>query len=171
MSWWVSPACSTLATRPFSRSAATPRHCCPPPAAVLTQRCPRSLARLLAFAIGAGCAGLAGAVYAGLVGSIEPDEFDFTVSLMVLAAVVIGGRWGVTGVAIGALVVAAYDRLLVGALEDGLHALGATLGIPGLLSIDVRGENFAVFGLALYLATLAQLRGPARGSAGDLPVE
>jgi len=129
------------------------------------------LARLLAFAIGAGCAGLAGAVYAGLVGSIEPAEFDFTVSLMVLAAVVIGGRWGVTGVAIGALVVAAYDRLLVGALEDGLHALGATLGIPGLLSIDVRGENFAVFGLALYLATLAQLRGPARGSAGDLPVE
>ena len=90
---------------------------------------------------------------------------------MVLAAVVIGGRWGVTGVAIGALVVAAYDRLLVGALEDGLHALGATLGIPGLLSIDVRGENFAVFGLALYLATLAQLRGPARGSAGDLPEE
>ncbi len=128
------------------------------------------LARLLAFAIGAGCAGLAGAVYAGLVGSIEPGEFDFTVSLMVLAAVVIGARWGVAGVAIGALVVAAYDRLLVGALEDGLHALGATLGVPGLLSIDVRGENFAVFGLALYLATLAQLRGPAQGRAGVVPV-
>ena len=110
--------------------------------------------KLLAFAIGAGYAGLAGAIFAGLFGHIEPEQFDLTLSLMVLAAVVIGGRWGIVGVVLGALTVAAYDRLLVEAVNGGLHALGAVLNAPVLVSTDLRGDNFAVFGLALYLATL-----------------
>jgi len=110
--------------------------------------------KLLAFAIGAGYAGLAGAIFAGLFGHIEPEQFDLTLSLMVLAAVVIGGRWGIAGVVVGALTVAAYDRLLVEALNGALHGLGAVMNVPGLLSTDLRGDNFAVFGLALYLATL-----------------
>src|SRR5437870_5867439 len=52
-----------------------------------------SRAMPLAFGIGAGYAGLAGAVYAGLVGSIEPHQFGSDLSLMVLAAGVIGSRW------------------------------------------------------------------------------
>src|SRR5579884_314962 len=43
--------------------------------------------KLLAFALGAGCAGLAGALFAQQFGYVEPAQFDFTVSLMVLAAV------------------------------------------------------------------------------------
>ncbi len=93
-----------------------------------------------------------------MVGSIEPGQFDLTVSLSVLAAVVIGGRWGVAGAAVGALVIATYDRLLVGAINDGLHLLGGTMDLPSLLSADVRGESFAVFGLALYFATIARRR-------------
>ena len=116
-------------------------------------------ARLLAFAIGAGYAGLAGAIYAGLHGHIAPEQFDLTLSLMVLAAVVIGGRWGLPGVVLGALLVAAYDRLLLEALMDGLRALGAGLGLPSLATIDLRGDNFAMFGIALYLATLLRARG------------
>ena len=116
-------------------------------------------ARLLAFAIGAGYAGLAGAIYAGLHGHIAPEQFDLTLSLMVLAAVVIGGRWGLPGVVLGALLVAAYDRLLLEALTGGLRALGAGLGLPSLATIDLRGDNFAMFGIALYLATLLRARG------------
>ena len=115
-------------------------------------------AKLLAFAVGAGYAGVAGAIYAGQVGYVEPAQFDLTLSLTVLAAVVIGGRWGVAGAVLGALLVAAYERLLVEGLNGALHVLGDALGAPSLLRADLRGDNFAIFGLALYLATLLQAR-------------
>ena len=117
------------------------------------------LLKLLAFAIGAGFAGVAGAGFAQLFGYVEPGEFDFTVSLMVLAAVVIGGRWGVLGAVLGALAIAAYDRLLVDGITAGLHAAGAAINNSALLAADLRQHSFAVFGLALYLATLYRARG------------
>jgi len=120
-------------------------------------------AKLLAFAIGAGCAGLAGAISVGQLGYVEPGQFDLTLSLTVLAAVVIGGRWGVPGAILGAVLVAAYERLLVEGLSGALRALGVALGAPFLAAVDLRDDNFAVFGLALYLATLLQTRLAPRG--------
>lgn len=116
-------------------------------------------AKLLAFAIGAGYAGVAGAVYAGQLGYIEPGQFDLTLSLMVLAAVIIGGRWGVVGVVLGALTVAAYDRILSDVTTSVLRRLGDSLSISALATVDVRGANFFIFGLALYLAILLRARG------------
>src|SRR6266852_3179335 len=118
------------------------------------------LLKLLAFAIGAGFAGLAGAGFAQLFGYVEPGQFDFTVSLMVLAAVVLGGQWGVTGAVLGALAIAAYDRFLVEGITAGLHAVGAALNTPALLTADMRQHNFAIFGAALFLATLYRARRP-----------
>jgi branched-chain amino acid transport system permease protein len=46
---------------------------------------------LLAFAIGAGCAGIAGCYYASLVEFIEPGPFHFSTSLLMLLAVIVGG--------------------------------------------------------------------------------
>ena len=109
-------------------------------------------AKLLAFVCGATVAGLAGALFAGQSGYVEPAQFDFTVSLMVLAAVVAGGRWGVGGIALGALAIAAYDRVLV-------DLLGRLVGV------DLRTQNLAVFGAALYLTTLARAYRPS-GRAG-----
>jgi branched-chain amino acid transport system permease protein len=110
--------------------------------------------KLLAFALGAGVAGMAGVLFAGLVGHVVPEQFDLTLSLMVLAAVAIGSRWGLPGVVAGALLVALYDRALVDAVSAGLRGLGGLLGVPLLQATDLRGDNFAVFGLLLYLATL-----------------
>jgi branched-chain amino acid transport system permease protein len=125
------------------------------------------LAKLLAFAVGAGLAGVAGASFAQLFGYVEPTQFDFTVSLMVLAAVVIGGQWGVVGAVVGALAIGAYDRFLVLGITAGLHALGAAVGSPLLEAVDLRQHNFIVFGVALLLATLyrARVREPAAGAA------
>jgi branched-chain amino acid transport system permease protein len=111
-------------------------------------------AKLLAFAMGAGCAGIAGALYAGLLSYIEPGLFDLTVSLMVLAAVVIGGRWGLAGVVLGALTVGAYDRVLADALTSALHGLGRLPGADMLAAADLHGSSYALFGLALYAAIL-----------------
>ena len=116
------------------------------------------VAKLLAFAIGAGCAGMAGSLFAGLFGHVEPDQFDFTISLMALAAVVIGGRWGVYGAVLGGLTVAAYQYVLVDWLSAVVRGLGTLLGQPLLVGTDLRMHNFAVFGVALLLATLPRAR-------------
>jgi branched-chain amino acid transport system permease protein len=123
------------------------------------------LLKLLAFSIGAGVAGVAGAGFAQLFGYVEPSQFDFTVSLMVLAAVVIGGRWGVPGAVLGALAIAVYDRLLVESITAGLHAIGGAVNSAPLQAIDLRQHNFAVFGIALFLATLWR----AVGDSGSKP--
>jgi branched-chain amino acid transport system permease protein len=115
-------------------------------------------AKLLAFAIGAGCAGMAGSLFAGLFGHVEPDQFDFTISLMALAAVVIGGRWGIAGAILGGLTVAAYQYVLVDWLSALIRGVGTLLGLPLLMSTDLRMHNFAVFGIALLLATLPRAR-------------
>ena len=73
---------------------------------------------------------------------------------MVLAAVAIGGRWGLLGVVGGALLVSLYDRLLVDAITRACAPSAALLGWPLLQATDLRGDNFLVFGLLLYLATL-----------------
>jgi branched-chain amino acid transport system permease protein len=117
--------------------------------------------KLLAFAIGAGCAGLAGAVYAGLLRYVEPGQFDLTVSLMVLAAVVLGGRWGLGGVVLGALTVAAYDRVLADVSSGLLRTLGTSIGLGVLARADLRSSSYALFGGALYLAILLRAR-PSR---------
>jgi hypothetical protein len=40
-----------------------------------------------------------------------------------------------------------------------LHVLGAAINSTALLTADLRQHNFAIFGLALYLATLYRTRG------------
>jgi len=70
--------------------------------------------KLLAQGWGAGIGGLAGAVFAAKQGTITPDSFDFVLSVMVLAMVVLGGLGSVPGVMIGALVLGTLPELLRG---------------------------------------------------------
>jgi branched-chain amino acid transport system permease protein len=127
--------------------------------------------KLAAFALGAGVAGLAGALFAGLVGHIVPEQFDLPLSLMVLAAVEIGGRWGLIGVVGGALLVALYDRVLVDAVSAAMRSIGGLIGWPLLQATDLRGDNFLVFGLLLYLATLLSGRSLTRPRPPSQPTE
>ncbi|HEX8969153.1 MAG TPA: hypothetical protein VF937_14820 [Chloroflexota bacterium] len=116
------------------------------------------LVKLLAFAIGAAFAGVAGAAFGQLFGYVEPSQFDFTVSLMVLSAVVIGGQWGIPGAIVGAMAVAIYDRFLVDGITAVVHVVGAALQSPALQVADLRQHNFVVFGVALLLATFYRAR-------------
>jgi branched-chain amino acid transport system permease protein len=59
--------------------------------------------KLAAFGIGTALAGLAGALYVFFTQFIVPDAFDFILSVMLLAMVVIGGigsTWGVVAAAV-----------------------------------------------------------------------
>jgi branched-chain amino acid transport system permease protein len=56
-----------------------------------------------AFAVSAGCAGVAGALYVFAIGFVSPESFTLLVSIQFLAAVVVGGLATVGGAVLGAL--------------------------------------------------------------------
>ena len=62
--------------------------------------------KLLAFAMGAFIGGLSGALFAARQGSINPEPFVINLSMLFLAAVVIGGQGNRWGALVGAVVVA-----------------------------------------------------------------
>lgn len=59
--------------------------------------------KLLAYMLGAAFAGLGGGIFAGLVGSIFDSSINATVSINVVAIVVIGGMGSVPGAVLGAV--------------------------------------------------------------------
>jgi len=70
--------------------------------------------KLMAFAIGAGYAGIAGALFAPLLGYIDPPAFYIERSILFLLIVVIGGLGRFEGPIIGAIVVVVLPELLRG---------------------------------------------------------
>jgi branched-chain amino acid transport system permease protein len=60
--------------------------------------------KTLAFGISAAYAGVAGALFAIQISYINPDTFPVTLSILLLASVVIGGLSSLSGVIVGALV-------------------------------------------------------------------
>jgi len=60
---------------------------------------------LLAFAIGAACAGFAGVFFAALVQFVEPAPFHFSASLLMLLAVIVGGSGRFFGPVLGTVVI------------------------------------------------------------------
>ncbi|HYT97100.1 MAG TPA: branched-chain amino acid ABC transporter permease [Casimicrobiaceae bacterium] len=67
---------------------------------------------LLAFAIGAACAGIGGVYYASLVEFIEPGPFHFSTSLTMLLAVIVGGSGRFFGPVIGTVIIILLPELL-----------------------------------------------------------
>jgi len=67
---------------------------------------------LLAFAIGAACAGVSGVYLASLVEFVEPSQFQVSSSLMMLLAVIIGGSGKFFGPVIGTLIAFLLPELL-----------------------------------------------------------
>lgn len=70
--------------------------------------------KLSAFGIGGFIAGMAGCVFAAKQGTVSPDSFDFVVSVMVLAMVVLGGLGNIYGVLLGALALSLLPEFLRG---------------------------------------------------------
>lgn len=66
--------------------------------------------KLLAFALGAAIGGLSGALFATKAGFISPDSFILLLSILFLAAVVVGGAGNRWGVIVGAIVVGYFPE-------------------------------------------------------------
>lgn len=93
--------------------------------------------KLLAQGCGGAVAGLAGAIFAAKQGTITPDSFDFVLSVMVLAMVVLGGLGSTRGAIIGALLLGVMPELLRGFNQYRMLLFGLSM----IIVIRLRPEG------------------------------
>lgn len=75
---------------------------------------PTTYYKTYAFAFSAALAGLAGALYAGYLGSLYPTSFTFMKSIEVLVIVVLGGMGSMLGSVLSATLYTTLQELLRG---------------------------------------------------------
>lgn len=111
--------------------------------------------KTLSFAVSAFYAGVAGGLYAFVLGFIEPEIFTLMMSIMFLAMVVVGGLGSIMGAIAGAGLLSWLDLQLrnilnIPYLGDWLEALSKSyFSITGVSNIQ-----FIVFGLIMILIML-----------------
>ena len=120
--------------------------------------------KLLAFALGATTAGLAGVFNASKLTIVSPDQFLFTVSFTVLAMVILGGMGNIWGVAAGAFVVFMIQTVALkqlNSIKDALHLQPFDIGPLhlDLAKIDFTSYQFLLYGVALVLMMLLRPEG------------
>ena len=108
--------------------------------------------KLLAFSLGASTSGFAGVFNAAKLTLVSPDQFLFTVSFTVLAAIVLGGMGNIWGVAMGAFILYTVQVVLLKQLNtffDNFH-----LPHPNFVEYQ-----YLLFGLALVFMMLLRPEG------------
>jgi ABC-type branched-subunit amino acid transport system permease subunit len=113
------------------------------------------VAKLLAFALGASTAGIAGVFNASKLVTVSPDQFTFVISFTILAMVVLGGMGNFWGVAVGAFVIYTINNVLLKSLNQFFD----TTGFPILKDIDFIQLQFLLYGLALVAMMLLRPEG------------
>lgn len=117
--------------------------------------------KLTAFAIGAAIAGLAGAFYSAYVSAVFPDGFGFGTSIIIMAAIVLGGLGSIPGNIVGALIIFLADLLFLKQFQNVLNGLSTHVLMPSVTDPAVRGfiianldpvkYRFLLLGLVLVL--------------------
>ncbi|SDZ30385.1 branched-chain amino acid transport system permease protein [Micromonospora pattaloongensis] len=94
--------------------------------------------KITAFLISAVYAGIAGWLYAAIVGFIAPPDFDLFASVYLFVAVVIGGAGTVLGAWLGAAYIVLVPELFTLAGQPNLYPIvgGALLAVVALLVPD-----------------------------------
>ncbi|MBT0768880.1 branched-chain amino acid ABC transporter permease [Kineosporia sp. J2-2] len=108
--------------------------------------------KLSAYAVGASFGGIGGVCYATHVGGVLADRFTFSVSIILLAMVVLGGMGNVWGVTIGALGLAWIN-------STGLSKFGDVYNDVTGGNVNFASHNFLIFGAVLVLFMLFRREG------------
>lgn len=109
-------------------------------------------ARVLAFVVSAGCAGLAGGLMALSARIAAPSGFALTLSLLLLSGVVLGGLGSLTGALVGAALLTFLPQLVTGLGEDA-----------GLSDVQAAQLAPLIYGLVTVLVVLLAPAGIAGG--------
>ena len=125
--------------------------------------------KLWAFAMGSSIGGLAGWIYASKAGFISPENFPFFFSVIILAAVVLGGMGSIPGVIAGAFAIGALPEYL----RDAAAGEWLTDRLNTLTGGDVRTiteYRVLLFGAALVAMMVFRPQGllPSRRRAAEL---
>lgn len=108
--------------------------------------------KLAAYAVGAFAGGLGGAAFATLVNGVYVERFNFSVSIILLCMVVLGGMGNVWGVIVGALLVSWVN-------STGLSQVGKAVNSILGTEINFPSYNFFLFGVVLVLMMLFRREG------------
>ena len=126
--------------------------------------------KLSAFGMGASLSGVAGAVFGAYIGSIFPSQFEFSLSVILLCAVILGGMGNIWGVIVGGFIIQSFDRILAPQLTSVLNRVGAQNNIDFLAEIELSNWRYFIFGAALVILMLVRPEGllPSRRAKAEL---
>jgi branched-chain amino acid transport system permease protein len=93
--------------------------------------------KLLAYGLGAAFAGVSGAIFGVMVGSVFPHSFQLLISINVLALIIVGGMGSMPGVVLGALFLVGLPELLREFADFRFLVYGAAL----VLMMQLRPEG------------------------------
>ncbi len=129
--------------------------------------------KLLAFATGAGFAGLTGTFYIAKLQTATPDMFDLPVSIMVLVMIVLGGMGSVWGAILGAVLLQLLQAWFLPELSNAVQALGRVTGSGFLQNLQLTSASELIFGIILVTMMLYRRDGlvPARRNEIRLTLE
>ena len=113
---------------------------------------PLMKSKLSAYAVGAVSGGIGGVAFATHVNGVFADRFSFSISIILLAMVVLGGMGNVWGVIVGALAIAWVNA-------TGLPAFGDTVNAALGTNINFPSYNFLLFGGILIFMMLFKREG------------
>jgi branched-chain amino acid transport system permease protein len=121
--------------------------------------------KLLAFALGASFAGVAGAFEASYLGATTSDFFQFSTSILVLIMVILGGIGNIWGVLAGAIVLVYIDKTFLIWLGQRIGSVAPEFPNPSQF-------NFLIFGILLVVMMRFRPEGfiPSRQRAAELSV-
>jgi ABC-type branched-subunit amino acid transport system permease subunit len=108
--------------------------------------------KLAAFALGASFSGLAGVAYASKLQLVGPDQFSFSVSILVLSMLVLGGMGNLLGVVVGSFTLSLLNNFILpqatNLAKDVLH-----------VDIDFTLYRFMLYGSILVAIMLFRPEG------------
>ncbi|HKM62961.1 MAG TPA: branched-chain amino acid ABC transporter ATP-binding protein/permease [Acidisphaera sp.] len=119
----------------------------------------RTRTKLLAFAMGAAFAGMAGVVFVAKLQTATPEMFGFPVSVMILVMIVFGGMGSVWGVVVGAFFLQLLQSWWLADLSGWIDAFGRAIGSDMIAHVDLVQSIELIFGLILVTMMLYRREG------------
>lgn len=115
--------------------------------------------KLLAFAMGASFAAVAGTTLVSKLTTATPEMFRLPVTISVLVMIILGGVGSIPGAVVGALILSLLQSVVLQEMTSWLQTLGKSLGIPGLAKVQlIQGINL-FYGAILVLMVLYRRQG------------
>lgn len=109
--------------------------------------------KLLAFMMGATISGFAGAYYASYIQGVFPSTFEFSTSIIILSAVILGGIGNPYGALLGGLVIVGTDTILLPTIDGLITQNNINIGF------SINNLRYGIFGATLILMMLFRPEG------------